>query len=143
MLKLLTLKKGVAQIVDTILRQVTVIFDQGLLDFLLSLFFEHFLPRDLVARLRAAVEAEGADMACAASLGRPHPVFGLWPLALKDELARAMREEGIRKVDAWTARYRLATVDFAPAETPAGPLDPFFNTNRLEDLDRAERFAAV
>jgi len=102
-----------------------------------------FLPLDLVARLRAAVEAEGADMACAASLGRPHPVFGLWPLALKDELARAMGEEGVRKVDAWTGRYRLATVDFPPVDTPAGPLDPFFNTNRLEDLAEAERFAAI
>ncbi len=101
-----------------------------------------FLPRDLVERLLAGVEAGGAEMACAASLGRPHPVFGLWPLALRDELARAMDEEGIRKVDAWTGRYRLATVDFPPVETHAGPLDPFFNTNRLEDLDQAERFAA-
>jgi len=102
-----------------------------------------FLPRDLVARLVAAVEAEGAQLACAASLGRPHPVFGLWPLALKDELARAMAEEGVRKVDQWTGRYRLATVDFPPAETPAGPCDPFFNTNRLEDLEQAERFAEL
>lgn len=102
-----------------------------------------FLPLDLVARLAAAVEAEGAEMACAASLGRPHPVFGLWPLALKDELARAMRAEGVRKVDAWTGRYRLASVDFPAVETPAGPLDPFFNTNRLEDLEQAERFAAL
>ncbi|MDH3474943.1 MAG: molybdenum cofactor guanylyltransferase MobA [Rhodospirillales bacterium] len=101
-----------------------------------------FLPGDLVARLLAAVEAEGADMACAASLGRAHPVFGLWPLRLKDELARAMGEEEIRKVDVWTARYRLATVEFPEVETPAGPLDPFFNTNRPQDLDEAARFAS-
>jgi molybdopterin-guanine dinucleotide biosynthesis protein A len=102
-----------------------------------------FLPLDLVARLLAAVEAEGADLACAASLGRPHPVFGLWPLALKNDLDRAMREEAVRKVDVWTKHYRLATVDFLPAETSAGPLDPFFNTNRLEDLEQAECFAAL
>ena len=101
-----------------------------------------FLPPDLVARLLAAVEDEGAELACAASLGRAHPVFGLWPLALRDDLARAMREEQVRKVDIWTARYRLATVDFPEAETGAGPLDPFFNTNRPEDLEQAERFAA-
>ena len=47
-------------------------------------------------------------MACAASNGRAYPVFGLWPLALRDELRRAMIEEDIRKVDVWTARYRLA-----------------------------------
>ncbi|MEM7222897.1 MAG: molybdenum cofactor guanylyltransferase MobA [Pseudomonadota bacterium] len=99
-----------------------------------------FLPLDLAKRLMDAVKEEGADMACAQSLGRDHPVFGLWPLALKDELAHAMTEEGLRKVDLWTGRYRLARVAFAPLETAAGPLDPFFNTNRPEDLEQAERF---
>ena len=92
------------------------------------------LPLDLVVRRLAAVEAEGADMACAASQGRDHPVFGLWPLRLRHELRRAMVEEGIRKVDVWTARHRLIEVDFA-----TDPIDPFFNTNRPEDLATAER----
>jgi molybdopterin-guanine dinucleotide biosynthesis protein A len=42
--------------------------------------------------------------------------------------------EAIRKVDVWTARYRLAKVEF-----PAGTIDPFFNTNRPQDLAEAER----
>lgn len=92
-----------------------------------------FFPMDLVARLRAATE--GADMACAASDGRAHPVFGLWPVRLRDALRRAMTEEDIRRVDVWTARYRLAQVDFA-----AHPIDPFFNANRPEDLAKAEDF---
>ena len=58
-----------------------------------------FLPADLVERLRAAAEREGADMACARSGGREHPVFGLWPVRLRHDLRRAMAEEGIRKVD--------------------------------------------
>jgi molybdenum cofactor guanylyltransferase len=95
-----------------------------------------FLPRDLVRRLAAAV-AEGAELACAASAGRAHPVFGLWPVALRHDLRRAM-EEGVRKVDQWTQRYRLATVEFA-----ADPVDPFFNVNRAEDLAAAERLAAL
>jgi len=94
-----------------------------------------FLPRDLVARLAAAV-AQGYELAAAASAGRAHPVFGLWPLARRDDLRRAMAEEGIRKVDQWTARYRLTLVDF-----PASPVDPFFNANRPEDLAEAERLA--
>ncbi len=98
-----------------------------------------FLPLDLVERLAAGLSAEGARLACAASGGRSHPVFGLWPVALRGELRRAMLEEGVRKVDVWTARYRLAVVDFPPAETPAGRLDPFFNTNRPADLAEAER----
>jgi molybdopterin-guanine dinucleotide biosynthesis protein A len=97
-----------------------------------------FLPEDLVRRLLAAVEDEGAEMACAASGGRSHPVFGLWPVRLKDALYRAMTEEGVRKVDVWTARYRLATVDF-----PIAAVDPFFNANRPEDLAEAERLLAA
>jgi molybdopterin-guanine dinucleotide biosynthesis protein A len=94
-----------------------------------------FLPRDLVARLAAAVES-GHDLAAAASAGRAHPVFGLWPLARRDELRHAVAEEGIRKVDQWTARYRLVLVDF-----PATPVDPFFNANQPGDLVEAERLA--
>ena len=102
-----------------------------------------FLPGDLVARLLAAAEAEGADMACAASQGRDHPVFGLWPLRLRHELRRAMVEEGMRKVDLWTARFKLARVEFPLTQSTAGPLDPFFNTNRPEDLAEAERLARI
>lgn len=36
-----------------------------------------FFPEDLVTRLRAAITAEDADMACAMSAGRTHPVFAL------------------------------------------------------------------
>ena len=99
-----------------------------------------FLPTDLVARMAAAVEAEGADLACAVTHGRTHPVFGLWPLRLREDLRQAMVDEEIRKVDRWTARYRLVEVDFPDLETAAGPLDPFFNTNRPEDLEAATRY---
>ena len=87
----------------------------------------------------AAVTEAGADMACAASKGRAHPVFGLWPMALQDQLRQAMAEEGIRKVDLWTGRYRLATVEFPEIEIEGRQIDPFFNTNRPEDLKEAER----
>ena len=92
-----------------------------------------FFPRDLVARLHDAVARAKADMACARSDGQDHPVFGLWPVGLRGELRRAM-EEGVRKVDLWTARYKLAVAQF-----PTAPFDPFFNANRPEDLAEAER----
>lgn len=91
-----------------------------------------FLPADLVARLVAGMTTEGAELACAASNGQAHPVIGLWPVHLREDLRHAVAEEGIRKVDLWTARHRLATVPFADQ-----PIDPFFNANRPEDLDRA------
>ena len=95
-----------------------------------------FLPADLVARLVVATE-EGAELVCAASHGQPHPVIGLWAVRLREDLRRAVVEEGLRKVDAWTARHRLAVVDF-----PAFPVDPFFNINSPEDLAAAERLIA-
>jgi molybdopterin-guanine dinucleotide biosynthesis protein A len=93
-----------------------------------------FLPTDLVARLLKATEEQGAEMACAASAGRTHPVAGLWPVRLGDSLRRAVTVEAVRKVDAWTARFRMAVAEF-----PTGSIDPFFNANRPEDLEEAER----
>ncbi|MGH7032032.1 MAG: molybdenum cofactor guanylyltransferase MobA [Stellaceae bacterium] len=93
-----------------------------------------FLPEDLVARLVAARDEAAADLACAASGGRSHPVFGLWPVRLREDLRRAIAAEGIRKVDQWTARHKLATASFADQ-----PIDPFFNANRPEDLETAAR----
>lgn len=96
-----------------------------------------FFPADFVARMIAAIGAAGADMACAASDGRHHPVFGLWPVRLADDLRHALVEEDIRKVDLWTARHKLVAVEFS-----AAPHDPFFNVNRPEDVEQAERIAA-
>jgi molybdopterin-guanine dinucleotide biosynthesis protein A len=96
-----------------------------------------FLPADLVARLQVAMTREAADLACATSGGREHPVFGLWPVALAPALRRALVDEDIRKVDAFTARYRLARADFA-----CDPVDPFFNVNAPEDMHAAEALLA-
>lgn len=96
-----------------------------------------FVPRDLVARLSAARAAAGADLAGAVSDGQAHPVVGLWPIRLAEDLRRAMIDEAVRKVDLWTARHRLTTVAFE-----SEPVDPFFNANRPEDLAQAELLVA-
>lgn len=96
-----------------------------------------FIPRDLVARLAVARREQGAEIAVAASAGRTHPVVALWPVALRSELRRALVEEGIRKVERWTARHPTAVVDFA-----CDPVDPFLNGNTPEDLAEAERLLA-
>ena len=97
-----------------------------------------FLPRDLVARLDQARITQDAQLAVAASDGQSHPVIGLWSVALREELRHALVVEDVRKIDRWTARYRLATVTW-----PAEPLDPFFNANTIEDVAEAERLAAL
>jgi molybdopterin-guanine dinucleotide biosynthesis protein A len=95
-----------------------------------------FLPRDLVTRLQAARIAHEARLASAASGGRTHPVIGLWPVDIRDELRRALLEEGLRKIDLFTARH-----DLAIAEWPVLPYDPFFNANAPDDLAQAESIA--
>jgi molybdopterin-guanine dinucleotide biosynthesis protein A len=97
-----------------------------------------FLPRDTAACLRAALEAEAADIALASSAGRLHPVVGLWSVALCEDLQTALVEEGIRKIDRWAARHRIARVEW-----PCQPIDPFFNVNRPEDLAEAEKLLAA
>jgi molybdopterin-guanine dinucleotide biosynthesis protein A len=94
-----------------------------------------FYPTTMVSRLLREVDAEQAQMACAASQGRTHPVFALWPIVLADELRAAMEQENMRKIDLWTSRYHSLAVDFT---TEPGGLDPFYNINRPEDLVEAK-----
>ena len=96
-----------------------------------------FLPPDLVARLHAAREEEGAMLACAASGGRTHPVIGLWPVSIREDLRRALVGEGERKIDRFTARFPLAV-----AEWPAEPFDVFFNANTPAEIEVAESILA-
>lgn len=97
-----------------------------------------FLPADLVARLLAGRDRDGARLACAASGGRTHPVVGLWPVAIRDELRRALVEEDERRIDRFTARYRLTIVEW-----PGEPVDPFFNANVPADIERADALRAA
>ena len=96
-----------------------------------------FLPRDLVERLLAARRAAGAPLACARSGDWRHPVVGLWRVALREDLRKALIEEGLHKIEIWTARHGVALADW-----PATPVDPFFNVNTPEDAAEAERIAA-
>ncbi|UWS80227.1 molybdenum cofactor guanylyltransferase MobA [Phaeobacter sp. G2] len=104
-----------------------------------------FFPTDLVARLVAASKGQAHPLVLATtprtgdalkSGGRSkvnrHPTFGLWPVALRDDL-RAALKDGLRKVVLWTDQHggREALFD-------ATPFDPFFNVNTPADLTRAE-----
>ena len=96
-----------------------------------------FLPNDLVTHLHAARMAAGAPLACAHSGEWRHPVVALWPLALREDLRRAIVVEGLRKIEIWTARHGVAIADW-----PAAPVDPFFNVNTPDDAAQAQAMAA-
>ncbi len=95
-----------------------------------------FLPRNLVARLHTARTAQRQALACARSGEWRHPVVGLWPVALRADLRRALVDEHLHKIEIWTGRHGVALADW-----PETPVDPFFNVNTPEDAATADRIA--
>ena len=91
------------------------------------------LPRDLARRLLAAL-AGGGVIALAQSSGELHPVIGLWPVALAQDLEEQLRS-GVRKVLDWTRRHTTVPVPFAPLRLGGLDIDPFFNANTPAELD--------
>lgn len=96
-----------------------------------------FLPNNLAAQLHEARGGAGTPLACARSGRWRHPVVALWPTTLREDLRRALVDEGLRKIETWTARHGVALADW-----PAEPVDPFFNVNTPDDRARAEALAA-
>ena len=90
-----------------------------------------FLPRDLVARLRAALEAQGAELAVAKTGDQAHPVFCLMRREVHASLA-AFLASGQRKIDRWYATHRFVEVPF---DDEAGA---FLNINTREELASLE-----
>jgi molybdopterin-guanine dinucleotide biosynthesis protein A len=97
-----------------------------------------FLPSDLVERFLDAARNEPQRIVLACSGGELHPVFGLWPIVLADDLEAALRA-GTRKVLDWTDRHDTQAAEFGPQQLAGRLVDPFFNANRPEELAEAER----
>ncbi|SDX15265.1 molybdenum cofactor guanylyltransferase [Ruegeria halocynthiae] len=105
-----------------------------------------FFPRDLVNQLVLASAGQKHPLVLATTLRtgdealksggskrvNRHPTFGLWPVALRDDLRTAL-EGGLRKVVIWTDQHEGREALFS-----TDPFDPFFNVNTPEDLGRAQ-----
>lgn len=97
-----------------------------------------FFPIDLVSRLCEGAAIAGATIALAATPDPErgqvqHPTFGLWPVALREDLRQALNG-GLRKVVLWTDKHNATMVPFGNVQG-----DPFFNVNTPEDLETARR----
>ncbi|CDZ60035.1 Molybdenum cofactor guanylyltransferase [Neorhizobium galegae bv. orientalis] len=99
-----------------------------------------FVPADLVRRLEAEADDPNA-IVIAASGGRDHPVFGLWPISIASDLQTWLSDPDNRRIKALLDRHHTVTVEFPMVETHQGLLDPFFNINTPEDLQEARRYA--
>ena len=107
-----------------------------------------FFPHDLVAQLQEAARGMAYPLVLAATPGGAeetksmsrggrvrHPTFGLWPVALRDDLRHAL-QNGVRKVVQWTDRHDGREALFEDG-------DAFFNVNTPEDLAEARRRAGA
>jgi len=104
-----------------------------------------YFPTDLVDRLMATAQGMANPLVLAAtpraqgevtkSMSRSglirHPTFGLWPVALRDDLLAAL-QDGLRKVVIWTGKHDGREAVFEDAG------EPFFNVNTPEDLAQAQ-----
>lgn len=94
-----------------------------------------FFPLDLATQLQAHAGPSGLCLAASPDkTGRMQrqPTFGLWPVALRDDLRTAL-QGGLRKIVIWTQSHDAGLAAFAST-----PFDPFFNINTPEDIEAAE-----
>lgn len=99
------------------------------------------LPSDLVARLMQATMERPSAIALAQSHGELHPVIGLWPLDLAEDLEEQLGK-GVRKVLDWTKRHGTVAVPFAPERVCGLDIDPFFNANTPSELEQLRAMLA-
>lgn len=90
-----------------------------------------FLPADLIARLHAAMHANGAEIAVAKTGNQPHPVFCLCRKSVLPGLA-AFLAGGGRKIDAWYSTLKVIEVSFDDEA------DAFSNVNTEKELSAYE-----
>ena len=99
-----------------------------------------FLPDDFIKRLHAMVKSKNLNIGIAASRILSgddvfiHPTFGIWEVALKDDLRDALAND-TRKIMFWAKKFKL---DYYYFDTSDKLSDPFFNINTPDDLEEAK-----
>lgn len=97
-----------------------------------------FLPCDLASHLHHACRSEQTKVAVAQSARNIHAIIALWHVSLRADLYHALVGEGMRKARSFVSRHRYAVVDW-----PNQPVDPFFNVNTSDDLNKAAQIVAA
>ena len=99
-----------------------------------------FLPDDFIKRLNTMVKSKNLNIGIAASRILSgddvfiHPTFGIWEVALKDDLRDALAND-TRKIMFWAKKFKL---DYYYFDTSDKLSDPFFNINTPDDLEEAK-----
>ncbi len=94
-----------------------------------------FFPENYVSKMLNEASRQQVKIALASSNGRRHPVFGLWPIELADDLESFLVDENNRKVMLFVERFTNCEVDF---KNMRNDIDPFFNVNTPDDMHKAQ-----
>ena len=92
-----------------------------------------FLPLDLTVRLCGHMPVPEPDVLVIRHGRHREPSLGVWSVKLVDDLRRAILEEGMRRVEAFAERHRLAELAW-----PGGGA-AFMNVNTPDELSAASR----
>lgn len=100
-----------------------------------------FFPKDLVNRFVMAMGGPEPSVVLAQSGERIHPTFGLWPIALADDLEDFLAS-GERKTRLWASKHNCSQAHFTGPVIDDIEIDPFFNVNKPDDVPVAEAIAS-
>jgi len=92
-----------------------------------------FLPMDLTVRLCGLMHVPEPDVLMVRHGSRRENTLAVWSVKLADDLRRAILEEGMRRVEAFAERHRLAELVW-----PGGGA-AFMNVNTPDELSAASR----
>jgi molybdopterin-guanine dinucleotide biosynthesis protein A len=92
-----------------------------------------FLPLDLTVRLCGLMHVPEPDVLMVRHGNRLEHGLAVWSVRLAGDLRRAILEEGVRRVEEFARRYRLAELAWPGGEAP------FLNVNTPDDLTLASR----
>ena len=92
------------------------------------------LPEDLVNRMSLELKINKPDIIFSSSNNNIYPVVSMWSLEMDSYLDQALHQ-GVRKIDLFTSSYNVSIIDWS-----FNDIDPFFNINRPEDVELAEKY---
>lgn len=97
-----------------------------------------FIPRDMVARLAAALQDHDCAVACRE--GVLHPTCAVWATRARAKMEAAFNA-GARSLHRAISHLDAVEVDFSTVDDGPGS-DPFFNINSQEDMAVAQAWLA-
>ncbi|WP_313616257.1 molybdenum cofactor guanylyltransferase MobA [Agrobacterium sp.] len=98
-----------------------------------------FFPETLGQQLSSSV-ADDHTIVIAASAGQVHPVFGLWPVSIADDLEQWLAVDENRRIRNFLGRHATLGISFPKIESPTSSIDAFFNINTPDELSIAQAF---